>query len=110
MYPQLVAASPDPDACNRQVHHKYSQCKLSAVERMGVEAYRRLNALLSRAFPLPDDLSVSEVAENQCEASKMALIQVEQEGERVGETDRQGGDGRRGGGGREGYAGGGRGD
>lgn len=58
-----------------QIRHKYSQCKVAGVERMGIEAYRRLWALISRAFPGPDDLSVYEVHENQAEAAKCFLLQ-----------------------------------
>ena len=60
---------------SEQIRHKYSQCKVAGVERMGIEAYRRLWALVSRAYPEPDDLSVYEVHENQAEAAKCLLLQ-----------------------------------
>ena len=47
------------------MRHKFSQLKMAGVERAGIEAYRRLWALVSRAHPEPDDLSVYEVHENQ---------------------------------------------
>ena len=43
---------------------------------MGIEGFRRLWALVNRGYPAPDDLSVAEVAENQCEAYKTLLLQV----------------------------------
>ena len=47
------------------MRHKFSLLKMAGVERAGIEAYRRLWALVSRAYPEPDDLSVYEVHENQ---------------------------------------------
>ena len=43
---------------------------------MGIEGFRRLWALVDRVYPAADDLSVAEVAENQCEAYKTLLLQV----------------------------------
>ena len=58
-----------------QLRHNYSQCRMGGVERLGVEAYRRLAALLLQAYPTPDDLTASEMAEKQSEASRTLLLQ-----------------------------------
>ena len=70
-----VEAELESAPLSQQVRHKFSQCKMAGVERLGIEAFRRLWALLSRAYPAPDDLSVAEVAENQCAAGQALVLQ-----------------------------------
>ncbi len=58
------------------MRHRYAQCKMSGVERVGIEAFRRVWALVSRAHPCADDLSVYESAENQLAAQRLLLLQA----------------------------------
>jgi hypothetical protein len=58
------------------MRHRYAQCKMSGVERVGIEAFRRVWALMSRAHPCADDLSVYESTENQLAAQRLLLLQA----------------------------------